>query len=180
MPFERTREMPVSSQRQKSDAPVEQKSDATKTGLAVLARHLTERKEGSDEGRIFYMSIPNEDGSFNASSASPTYKEGASIYKFRMMTNDFAKFEIDTHEVAVKLALRNTPRGVDPVCQAENPFHSNASQIQTLSSGEVRLNADGDKWVVSKKARVRYSPDHVAKQPENEYKKILHEVSASF
>ena len=48
--------------------------------------------EPEERGGIFYMSIPNEDGTFNASSASPTYREGASIYKFRKISDDQAKF----------------------------------------------------------------------------------------
>lgn len=102
----------------------------------------------------FYLSTPNSDGSFNNSSANPSYKEGASIYKFQNTKDNLAKFKIDEHDASVKLALLYPDKNIDPVCDALNAFDPKARKIYTVENGIAELI--GDKWKVTTKARIRY------------------------
>jgi len=103
----------------------------------------------------FYLSTPNSDGSFNESSASPSYREGASIYRFTKVANSSkAKFQIDDREASIKLALQYPDKNIDPVCDAINAFNPKAKRIVTDSAGEAELT--GDKWIKNSKAKIKY------------------------
>lgn len=104
----------------------------------------------------FFLSIPNSDGSFNDSSVSSSYKEGASIYRFTKVGNNRATFQIDEREASVTLALTYPDKSIDPVCDAVNAFNPKAKRIITVEAGEAELL--NDKWIVNKtqKAKIRY------------------------
>jgi len=104
----------------------------------------------------FFLSTPNLDGSFNESSISSIFKDGASIYKFTKTGNNRAKFQLDERESSVKLALQYPDKNIDPVCDAVNAFNPKAKRILTVESGEAEL--ENDKWIVNKsqKAKIRY------------------------
>jgi len=116
--------------------------------------HEKSQVEKTRVNEIFYLSTPNSDGSFNESSASPSYKEGASIYKFIRAGNNRAEFQIDEREPSVKLALQYPDKNIDPVCEAVNAFNLKAKRIATEVSGIVELS--GMKWILKQKARIRY------------------------
>lgn len=103
---------------------------------------------------IFYLSTPNLDGSFNESSSSPMYKEGATIYKFTKTSFNKAKFEIDSKSASMKLALQYPDKNIDPVCDAVGPYFPTATRIATIQPGEVELQ--GDKWIKITKAKISY------------------------
>jgi len=113
-------------------------------------------KQPEVKTETFFLSTPNSDGSFNDSSVSPTYKEGASIYKFTKVGNNRAKFQIDEREASVKLALTYPDKSIDPVCDAVNAFNPKAKRITAVDVGEAELL--NDKWIVNKsqKAKIRY------------------------
>lgn len=101
----------------------------------------------------FFLSSPNSDGSFDENSASLTYKEGATIYRFTKISNNKANFQIDEKEASIKLALQYRDKRIDPVCEATNAFNQ-AKLITTVQQGEAELQSG--KWVVSKKAKIKY------------------------
>ena len=102
----------------------------------------------------FYLSNPNSDGSFNESSASNSYREGASIYRFTKTGSNRANFQIDEKETSIKLALTYPDKSIDPVCDASNAFNPKAKRIITDIPGEAELI--GDKWQKTTKAKIRY------------------------
>ena len=85
---------------------------------------------------------------------SPTYKEGASIYRFTKVGNNRAKFKIDEREASVKLALTYPDKSIDPVCDAVNAFNPKTKQITTVEDGEAELL--NNKWKISIKAKISY------------------------
>ena len=103
---------------------------------------------------FFYLSTPNADGSFNESSVSLNYKGGASIYKFKKLSNSKSSFQIDDKESSVRLALQFPDKNIDPVCDALNAFNPKATKIKTDQPGEAELQ--NGKWVVTKKSKIRY------------------------
>jgi hypothetical protein len=125
----------------------------TQTPDIVLSK-LPELKPQEQKTEIFYLSTPNADGSFNASSASISYREAATIYKFTKTSHSKANFQIEDKEASVRLALQYPDKNIDPACDAENAFNSKATKIKTVQLGEVELQ--GDKWVRNIKARIRY------------------------
>ena len=113
-----------------------------------------EEKKSEEKVEIFYLSTPNLDGSFNESSSSPIYKEGATIYKFTKTSFNKAKFEIDSKSASMKLALQYPDKNIDPVCDAVGPYFPTATRIATIQPGEVELQ--GDKWIRNTKAKISY------------------------
>jgi hypothetical protein len=112
-----------------------------------------EVKQPEVKSEIFFLSSPNADGSFDESSASATYKEGATIYRFTKTGNNKANFQIDDKEASIKLALQYRDRRIDPVCETTNAFNQ-AKNISTVQQGEAELQSG--KWAVSKKAKIKY------------------------
>lgn len=103
---------------------------------------------------IFFLSTPNLNGSFNESSASATFREGASIYRFTKESFNKATFCIDEREASIKLALQYPDKSIDPVCEALNAYNARATKIVTKKPGTAELK--GDKWVIQTKAKISY------------------------
>lgn len=115
---------------------------------------IQETKHPETKTEILFLSTPNSDGSFNESSASNTYKDGASIYRLMKTGNSKAKFQIDEKETSIKLALQYPDKNIDPVCDAENAFNPRANRISTIKMGEAELQ--NGKWMINAKAVIRY------------------------
>jgi hypothetical protein len=102
----------------------------------------------------FYLSTPNSNGTFNESSSSTTYREGASIYRFTKESFNKATFCIDDREASIKLALQYPDKNIDPVCEASNAYNPKASRIVTTSPGTAELL--GENWFLKTKAKISY------------------------
>lgn len=130
----------------------------TLSGITTYATQekqvFQEIKQPEQRTEIFFLSTPNSDGSFNESSASSSYREGATIYRFTKIGSTKAMFQIDEKDASVKLALQYPDKNIDPVCDAENAFNPKATRIITVQPGEAELH--GDKWIRKTKAKIRY------------------------
>ncbi|MBY5957073.1 hypothetical protein KUV50_02925 [Membranicola marinus] len=113
-----------------------------------------EVRQPEPKTEILFLSTPNSDGSFNESSASTTYKDGASIYRLMKTGNSNANFQIDEKETSIKLALQYPDKNIDPVCDAENAFNPRSNRISTIKMGEAELQ--NGKWIINSKAVIRY------------------------
>jgi hypothetical protein len=107
----------------------------------------------------YYLSTPNQDGTFNASSMSEQFRPSASIYKFVVTQkngNHQAEFTVADDFEAVKDALSSPTSYLDPVCESTNAFFPGAKRIVNVRPGQALRQ--GDKWVVKpdQKARIRY------------------------
>ncbi len=107
----------------------------------------------------YYLSTPNQDGTFNASSMSEQFRPSASIYKFVVTQkngNHWAEFTVSDDSEAVKDALSSPNSYLDPVCESTNAFFPGAKRIVNVRPGQALRQ--GDKWVVKpdQKARIRY------------------------
>ncbi len=131
-------------------APVSNFSSQTIQPAVQEAKQLEVKTES------FFLSTPNSDGSFNESSASSAYKDGATIYRFTKIGSNRAKFQIDEKDASAKLALQYPDKNIDPVCDAVNAFNPKATRITTVEQGEAELQ--GGKWIVekNKKAKIKY------------------------
>lgn len=127
----------------------------TSTPVQIFTTQPTYQETTQPEVRpeIFFLPSPNSDGSFDENSASSTYRDGATIYRFTKTGNNNANFQIDEKEASIILALQYRDKRIDPVCEATNAFNQ-AKHITTVQQGEAELQSG--KWVVNKKAKIRY------------------------
>jgi hypothetical protein len=110
----------------------------------------------AEPAEIFYLSTPNSDGSFNIDSVHQVYRPSASIYRFKKTKANKARFHIDERETSVRMALRYPDKSIDPACEALNGFNPNAKKIITKPGNEGEAELTGDKWVVTRKAKISY------------------------
>lgn len=104
----------------------------------------------------FYLSTPNEDGSFNNNGKSKIFKPTASLYHFVVSEKDknMAAFAFVNDESAIVRALNYPDTCLLPVCQELNAHNMDARAIKTEEPGLVELV--NDKWVLKEKARIVY------------------------
>jgi len=110
--------------------------------------------ETKTSNEAIYLSTPNNEGSFNDSSSSTSYREGASIYKFVKSSSNEASFQIDDRESSIKMAMQFPEKNILPVCDSENEYEPKYSKVKTIEPGKVSL--EGGKWNVKRKAKIRY------------------------
>ena len=109
-------------------------------------------EQANSKNETFFLPNPNEDGSFNESSALSVYKDGKSFYKFERTGNNNAEFQID--ERSIKRALNAPDRTIHPVCDAKNAFNPTARTITTIEMGKAELQ--NGKWTLISKAVIKY------------------------
>ncbi len=112
-----------------------------------------------DEEEEYYLSTPNSDGTFNASSMSQLFRPSASVYKFKVTESngkEWAEFTVANDYDAVQDALSSPSSYLDPVCESVNTYFPEAKRIVNVQPG--RAMKRGDKWVVKPehKASIRY------------------------
>lgn len=133
---------------------IEKLKQPKSTHPSIASTSNQEVRQPEPKTEILFLSTPNSDGSFNESSASNTYKDGASIYRLMKTGSAIAKFQIDEKETSIKLALQYPDKNIDPACDAENAFNSRANRISTIKMGEAELQ--NGKWIINSKAVIRY------------------------
>lgn len=128
----------------------------TSNTVSIITSNSANQETKQPEMKVetFFLSTPNSDSSFNESSASLTYKDGATIYLFTKIGSNKVKFQIDEKEASAKLALQFPDKNIDPVCDAVNAFNPKASRITTVENGEAELQ--NGKWILIKKAKIKY------------------------
>jgi hypothetical protein len=104
--------------------------------------------------KTFYMSAPNSDGSFWVRNSKQELDPTASCYKFDETAPGVANFSTVDAPAFFSLALQNPSFIIEPVCEPLNPRTSERKRIITKSPGKAQK--DGDKWIVTEKAKIRY------------------------
>lgn len=114
----------------------------------------TPKKE--PETTVFYMATPDSNGFFNNSSQHNTFRQGATYYKFQVEEKNKSRavFEFFSDEYGVKASANYPQTYIEPVCEPQNAQNPNAQKINTIEKGVAENQ--GDKWVVTKKAKIRY------------------------
>ena len=111
------------------------------------------------EQHEYYLSTPNSDGTFNASSMSNQFRPSASVYKFLVTETNgthWAEFTVANDYDAVKDALSSPGSYLDPVCESVNSYFPGAKRIVNVQPGKAVKQ--GNKWLVKPehKAHIRY------------------------
>lgn len=108
-------------------------------------------------GTTFFMTIPNENGNFDATQVSDIFKRPKSVYEFRIITKDGNQAEFNIHDdIATMIrALDNFEEYIKPACRSNAILHKNATKIITEKKG-LALR-EGNSWRVVEKAIIRYT-----------------------
>ena len=137
--------------------PNEPESDSTQDKTSTDSESGNDTKEEPTEikeQQVIYLSIPNEDGSFNAKSARTSYQDGSSLYKLTKTSDTKGTFQIYVRDSSLRMALQYPEKCINIVCEPQNAYNPNSKSITVTELGEAELN--GDKWVVTKKCKMRY------------------------
>ncbi len=113
-----------------------------------------ERVSSPAAREVFYLTAPSEDKSFDKKSASTSFKEGASIYRFTKISDRQAEFQIEEQESSLTQALGYPQIIIERVCEAENSREDGVKRIVTVQPGIAELN--GDKWEMKSPAKIKY------------------------
>lgn len=113
-------------------------------------------EEGMTVYEIFYMPVPNKDGSFEDGHQSDKFEWTESVYKFEVVNKEGTKalFSIMNDQRMIKRAISGYDIYIKPVCRAANAFNMNVSRIVTEEKGQAVLN--GDRWELDDKALISY------------------------
>lgn len=103
---------------------------------------------------VLYFSTPNRSGEFRG--GSNTFEEGASIYKFSLISPTEAFFEFCDNRSSVGLALNHRNDLILAVAEESNAFNPGASRIAIDGNQQGQALLEGSFWKVTKKAKIKY------------------------
>lgn len=107
------------------------------------------------ETTVFYMATPNAEKTFDIRSKSDVFLPTRSLYKFFVDNSEKkAAFEFHSDESGIRESANSPHLYIEPVCEPQNAQNPNAKKITTIEKGVAENQ--GDKWVVTKKAKIRY------------------------
>ncbi len=110
------------------------------------------RKEKKAVPETFFMSFPV--GNYFPITAKSDTRENT-IYRFRVRANKTeADFDVHTAGASVQEVIGMVQTYIKPACDEENMPSQQVKNIVTSQSGLAVL--EGDKWIIKKKALIRY------------------------
>lgn len=125
------------------------------TRLPGLEDTSERNKQDDPFARFIYFREPAAEGGFD-NNRKIMEKSSQTLYTFILNANGHkATFRFDTDPANFSQALSHTRYKVEPVCNIEGMSAESATKITSLEDGEAELR--DNKWIVTKKATVRYS-----------------------
>ena len=110
--------------------------------------------EKGNRGEVFYVSIPNKDGSFNESAFTKNINPTDSFYKLILKEPNRASFEFLNEDRAAKSAISSPELILFPVCKIKNAPDTNTKRLRTITPGIIVKR--NDKWELDKPAEIEY------------------------
>lgn len=120
----------------------------------ISSSHQVDIRQNKQKREILYAPAPDKDGSFKVSVVVASENQNSSFYKFTLVSNNKAEFELITSERALMDALGSYQLILQPVCKFLNTVNQNAKRIRTVKEGIVVK--ENDKWILDTKAEIRY------------------------
>ena len=103
---------------------------------------------------VLYFSTPNTSAEFRG--GTPVFDEGASIYKFSLISATEATFEFCENKSSVGLALNHRNEHILVAAEESNAFNPNASKIAIDGNHFGKAVFEGTFWKLTKKAKIKY------------------------
>jgi len=111
---------------------------------------------------VFYLPEPNFTGTWpntGDAAATPEYKDGVSVFKFSVKSEDAptAEFSVCEEPSAQRTALAGLRRGwVNSVCHFEGFPPPNSCSVKSLTNG-IALRQESGGWKVQIKTKVQFA-----------------------
>jgi len=118
--------------------------------------NISQTAISDDSVAIKYFPNPNQDGNFRNADGRNNFIEGASIYKFSMISGDEALFEYCEESSAIGIALNNRNELILSVADETNSYNPGASKISLMDNEKGRAILEGSIWRVTQKAKIKY------------------------
>ena len=103
---------------------------------------------------ILFFPAPNYDGTFQNTWGIKSFKNGSSVYQFKLVSHDTANFWVIENPDVFGRAIVSYKSILLPVCEEMNAISENHTKIMNKGIGVARLNSDV--WEVTTKAKIRY------------------------
>jgi hypothetical protein len=107
-----------------------------------------------ETSKVFYLTNPNSDGTFNVTSANNKYDSTAHYYKFTELSNGEYEFEFVEDPTPIAMALKYWNKVIEPVCTSDNTY-TGAKGIKTIQKGSAILK--GDVYSVTQPLEIEYT-----------------------
>lgn len=131
---------------------IEKISNSVNIERTVLTDIPLKKEEAVNE--VFYMAVPNEDGSFDNGGR---IRKEAALYEFVVDAKNptLAKFSFFARDIKIIQSVVDYSQSyINPVCEPQNALNQNAKQITTVRHGIAEKR--NDKWVITSKAQIKY------------------------
>jgi hypothetical protein len=103
-----------------------------------------------------YFPSPLSDGSFRKIDGKPQFIEGASIYRFTIISDLEAKFEFCDDKSSVSMALNNRNDLILTVADEMEGSSAGATKILTYKGMLGLVQLEDSKWILKRKAQIKY------------------------
>ena len=108
-----------------------------------------------NQPEILFFPAPNLDGTFQVSWGEKVFKNGLSVYRFKIIDKKTAHFWVAENEDVYGRAITSYNNILLPVCEEKNLLGLNHTKIVNEKVGGIaKLN--NDIWEVVQKAKIRY------------------------
>ncbi len=116
-----------------------------------------EKVENKSNAKIFFMSAPNSDGTFDDYYREEERIEGKSIYIFEILDNkNTAKYQFIDDEKIHKIAFNSFESYIQNICVSDEAFDPHAKRILVKKGNEGIAEKKGDIWTVTKTMKINY------------------------
>ncbi|PTS98625.1 hypothetical protein DBR11_14365 [Pedobacter sp. HMWF019] len=122
--------------------------------LEKVKDHSNETFEEPSKYLFFPSPLPG--GSFRKVDGKDTFLEGASIYRFKMISETEAKFEFCEDSSSVGMALNNRVDLILSVAEEMEGNSSGAKKILTYNGETGKVVLEDTKWIIVKKIKIKY------------------------
>jgi hypothetical protein len=109
----------------------------------------------SEYPKTKYAIYPDKENGFSKNVISDTPKEYESIYELTLHGERNATFKLSRFSEAKKSALQANSLAIERACTAEGNAYS-AHTIDNIDGREGQIELNGDLWVITRKAHIKY------------------------
>lgn len=112
-------------------------------------------QEQHSPGYLYFPS-PLSDGSFRKIDGRTSFSEGASIYRFKLISDTNALFEFCEDNSSVSMALNNRNDLILSVAEEMEGHYSGAKRVMIYQGKMGRVQLVDNKWLLVQKAQIKY------------------------
>jgi len=117
---------------------------------------ISESEPLQNSSKYLYFPSPLSDGSFRKIDGKPQFLEGASIYRFSLISDTEAKFEFCDESSSVSMALNNRSDLILSVAEEMEGASAGAKKILTYKGMPGEALLEDNRWIVIHKAQIKY------------------------